>query len=394
MRSSLCAEAREAARSIGERLLEELQLPDAFDANLERFANRTLNGPPGFALAFLALTVAFGDARYEAEMHRQLRRATRAEDEPGIGLFTGISGLRAVAQLATMVEPRYAPLVAQCDAYVDAALNRRKAGISTYLDYDLYGGWSGARLARCVGEPAGDDVLTQRLAWIAESDSHWKCAHPLEPQGPLQHNLGMAHGIPGVLSALTLTVRTLDHQLPAHIAASARWLIERRRQTDGAAVWPRTPCESPDIPNRSVWCYGTPGVCISLLQCAQRIGDPEVEAFAVGALAATARRPRDRWEMTEAGICHGTVGNALIFSIAAQRTGEPLFERVSEELVEATLAQLAQGEGRILTRGFDGVRYDAIGELNGVAGIATALLTLSGDFDARWLLLHGLAPNN
>jgi hypothetical protein len=38
------------------------------------------------------------------------------------------------------------------------------------------------------------------------------------------------------------------------------------------------------------------------------------------------------------------------------------------------------------------VRYDALGELYGLAGVATALLSMTGDFDTRWLLCHALPP--
>jgi lantibiotic modifying enzyme len=103
-------------------------------------------------------------------------------------------------------------------------------------------------------------------------------------------------------------------------------------------------------------------------------------------------RPSDALLLGGQGLCHGTAGNAAIFFTAARQTGEPAFAQACERLTVETIEGLAAEDGRCISMGIDGVPYDALGELNGVAGIAVALLTMAGDFDARWLRCHALAP--
>ncbi|HTX59876.1 MAG TPA: lanthionine synthetase LanC family protein [Verrucomicrobiae bacterium] len=388
------AEARDAALALGERLLEETALPDAVDPNLERFANRALNGPPGFALAFLALGTATGDSRFEAAMHGQLRRAAHAQDRPLPGLFNGISGLRGVAALAVAAEPRYRRLVERCDAYVEEIVAQRAPRrAALYGEFDLMFGWSGMRLARCVRGPSDDDALIELLAWVAGEDERWCCLHPLYPQdGPVNH-LGMAHGIAGVLSALALTAGSPTASQEEIVRSCAsRLAASRICGRDGTLSWPRTAQDGERDPCRSVWCVGAGGIAIALLQAAQRLRDAELERFAVLALERMAARPRDRWLMSQNGICHGTIGTALVFYVAARRTGREDFARLSQRLAALTIEELAANGGRVRTRGFDGAFYDAIGELNGIAGIVTGLLTIAGEFDPAWLHLHGMQP--
>jgi hypothetical protein len=385
-------EARATACAIGERLLQEMERADAVDPNGERFANRSLNGPPGFALAFLALAGATHDPRFEAAMHAQLRRAAASGDALEPGLLNGISSLRAVADLATELEPRYGRLAEQCDAFVETRLPDEAPARAAYGEYDLAFGWAGMRLARCVNGSREPDRLVDLLGWVIADDARWCSTHPLRPDEPAENNLGMAHGIPGALAALVLTLSDCTPEMREGIARCARGLAARARSRDGANVWPRAAQDPASEACRSVWCFGTPGVAIALLQVAQFLGDRELEAFAVDALARIAGRPRDAWLMTQSGICHGTIGTALVFAVAAERTDAVAFASVSAGLVRTTIDELAASGGRTITPGFDGVEYDAIGELNGVAGIATALLTLSGDFSPAWLRLHGMQP--
>lgn len=391
LRGTLRERARSTALSIGERLLEEMERPDALDPNYERYPNKHLNGTVGFALAFLALATASGDARFERAMHAQLKRAAEAPGNEA-GLFDGISGLRAVAALATEIEPRYRSFVARCDSFVESALAAQPLRPARYGDYDVISGWSGMRLARCVGEePAGDDRLAAFLEWLIEDDERWACPYVPHPGGPVRHWLGMAHGIAGVLATLAIASPRIAPQLHERVSRAARFVAGSVREVEGYYAWPRAAEDEADAPCRAVWCVGAAGIAAALLQVAQRAGDGGIETFARGVLTQLSRQPSETMRFGGQGICHGTVGNAVVFFVAARRTGDPVFAYACERFVLETIEGLDATGGRCMAIGNDGVPYDALGELNGVAGIAIALLTMASGFDPGWLRCHALA---
>ena len=383
--------ARETAEAIGRRLLVEMGADERRDPNHERYACRRLNGPVGFALAFLALATATADARFERAMHAQLKRATEAGGNR-TGLFDGISGLRAVSALAAAIEPRYRALAAQCDVYIEAAFATAPVLPGWFGDYDVISGCSGMRLARCIEGALDEDRLTGLLAWLIEDDRRWTCPRTGSPEAPLpRRNLGMAHGLPGVLATLTLTLPLFSPRLREHIMRAAEFIVAHQRGNGDLPAWPRNLEDPPDEPCRSVWCYGAAGVASALLAVAQSMHELELETFARAVLHAVGRRSGTELGAEAQGICHGTSGLALIFFAAARRTGEPAFMRACERFTAETLGGLEAASGRCLTTGLDGVVYDAVGELNGVAGIALALLTMAGDFSDAWLRIHALS---
>lgn len=385
--------ALQCAVGIGERLLEEMTQPEYHDPNEERYASPKLNGTPGFALAFLCLAQATGEQRFEAAMHEQLRRAARAQELLGLGVFNGISGLRAVAALATdVIEPRYARLVEQCDEVVATTLESWPKPPRTYSDYDLLFGCAGMRMARCINGPRDEDELSAYLRWLVADTAHWATRHQIRTDDPPEHNLGLAHGLPGILSALVLTHDAIDASLAQQMRAQAWWLVEQAVERNGAPTWPRV-AESPQQDYyRAVWCFGGTGIGVSLLQTARATQDDKLHTYALDLLTCIARQRPSTWYMTQFGICHGTIGNALLFASAADQTGNALLRDTSEGLVLDTINGLQANVGKCITRGYDTQYYDAIGHLVGVAGVASGLVTLAGACSPNWLRLHGIAP--
>jgi lantibiotic modifying enzyme len=382
--------ARWTAIELGERLLYESEagLPDPFG---QWVPSRSLNGSSGFALAFLALAQATGDSRFEAAMHGHLRKAALLEDRPGIGLVGGISGLRAAAAVAMAVEPRYRRLVEQCDAFVDEQLPQAPHASQTFCDFDVISGWSGVRLARCVDAPRERDRSIELLAWTIGEDERWRCAHP--HTGTVENDMGLAHGMPGMLAALALTLDEPGATLRDSMRRCAWNVASEAIDMGGMLAWPVSPQAGPRERYRMAWCYGTPGVAASLHAVARYLHDAELEAFAIGALEGLASRPCSEWIDGDEAICHGTAGNALIFASVGTAGGVPSFLSAAERLVAETIDRLEANGGQCLVwSDEDGNRHANVGELTGTAGIVLTLLTLAGDAEASWMRCHGLQP--
>lgn len=382
---STAKRARSTALCIGQRLIAKLaDLPDG----------RGLDGSSGFALAFAALAGASGDDRYRQAAHECLRRAAQATDKPSIALFSGISGLRAVAALMSADATQYRRLVQQCDAYVENELPTPDAAtVSSFRDFDIISGWSGARLARYVNSASGLDRLSSLLEWLMIDDERWRCIHPLRPNDPAENDLGVAHGVAGMLAAVVLTTEPLEsgHRVMLHGQASN--LMTHAMRSGGRVLWPAF-AGSHRLVEQRAWCYGTPGIAAALYWVGSRLSDSAIASFAVDTLVAESATPPDAWVFWDHALCHGTLGCALIYASVGMASGDGRLLEIVDALVERVLDDIAKNEAACWGLAPDSATRSLTGVLVGAAGIALGLLTLGEASDSTWVRLHGLEPWN
>ncbi len=373
--------ARARAFEIGERLL---RAPNA--------GGRGLAAAAGDAVAFLSLYRASGDQRFERAMHDAIKRAATGQFGARTGTFSGISGLRAAADLASEIEPRYAGLVERCDEFVEATVPVRLDDVRiVYGSFDVIEGWAGARLARCVRGPRPGDELTRLLLWLCGDWDRWACAHPGDPTVFPVHDLGIAHGIAGVLAAIALSLDDLDEAQARAVADTAIGLAESAIECDDYPAWPHSLELPPEPHYHAAWCYGTPGVAAALHAVATRLRDRTLEAFALDAQRRVSRRPASDWIVSELGLCHGLLGNALCFASAAEAADCDELRAAAERLTLDTLDALDATGGICYARNA-GTAAPATCELLGISGVALGLLTLAGEAPADWMRLHALEP--
>jgi lantibiotic modifying enzyme len=385
MNATLRERARVMAARLGERLLN--------DPRAGEFETRGLVGAPGKALALMTLARGIGDGRYREAAVVEMLRAARSDDVPTIGLFVGISGLRAVAALSEGEDPAYRRLVEQCDAYVEAALPAAdRVAVAGNYDYDVIGGWSGARLARCVDGPRDADKLTELLTWLIASDERWCCVHPIRTDDPPENDLGLSHGIAGVLASVALTTADIDDSLRTSLATQAWRLAERVVRRGARMDWPDTLQAADGTVTRSAWCYGAAGIAAALYWVSRTIADERLARFAVEALEAHAALDPSDWDVSDHAVCHGTLGIALVFASVGFAAGNSSLLDAARGAIAYALDGLERDNAACWGFGPDGVRGDLSEELTGAAGIVLALLTFTGDADPRWLRLHALEP--
>jgi lantibiotic biosynthesis protein len=386
--------ARAYAVAVGERILDvgTKESPTTFGSQqFPNLASRGLEGPAGFAIFYGALGELTGEKRFTSAMHENLRRAAHADDRPSTGLFSGISGLRAAAALATRTEYRYSKLVAQCDEFVDSQLPQRPSKPDTFAGYDLIEGWSGVRLSRGVVGPQEPDRLVEFIVWALADPERWRCTHPLTPEEPAQNDLGLAHGLAGMLAALSLTLKAMDDSTAAVATTALRALCELRVDLASHIVWPpEASLGQPEL-CRSAWCYGAAGVIATVHSAAIALADRETMAFAEDAMRRLAAQTIDSWLLDGEALCHGLMGNAVCFASVAAAADSAELWTVALDVASAAMSSLDARGGKCWARVLSG-EYDAVGLLNGVSGIALALLTLSGDADSNWMRLFGLRP--
>lgn len=210
------------------------------------------------------------------------------------------------------------------NALLEAELLKGLAGIASYL------------LERLPAENAfaGLEEVAKRLRETAvEDDSGLKwLSYPqrLGFDGPEYQptfvNLGMAHGVPGVISVLARMHVAGVAGAAELLYGAAKWMVH----ACGEAPRPYWyPCEvlstgAPGRGSRMAWCYGDVGIALALTHAAVALDDKRLRAFA-HSLAVHAASVRDDttpgWPQ-DASLCHGTAGLAQLFRCLAADHGD------------------------------------------------------------------------
>ncbi|WP_441248176.1 lanthionine synthetase C family protein [Kitasatospora sp. McL0602] len=372
------------------------------------------NGSPGIALLFAEL--GHLDSAWHGPMHRYLRRALRdlTPDRPQ-GLHDGLTAVAFSIRCAPdACRSEYAGVVPRLDDFIEKyvreviAAERSQPSPSgrggggargvgtTFRASDVISGVAG--IARYLLLPGVDRKATLHLclehlvglsAPVRDGGSDlpgWWMRHApdLRPGGGGHLNFGMAHGVAGLLSVLSLAWRQgarVAGQGEA-IGRMADWLLVQSRKDSAGPLWPASQTRAeylsrdvePSHPRPS-WCYGPPGIARALQIAGESMGEPRwVEAAAL-ALRASFERLRQKRSLPEVGLCHGSAGLLHTAAVMNRSLTDLRIEAEVEALTQEVLAAADERSAfgyRVRQLGVER-DLDFPGFLQGAAGIALAL---------------------
>jgi class I lanthipeptide synthase len=213
-------------------------------------------------------------------------------------------------------------------------------------------------------------------------------------------NLGLAHGIPGVIAIL------------ARYLAAGFEVARARALLDGAVAYLRSaaspiagsrypawlPTTRGETPSRVAWCYGDLGVAVALMSAAAATGRDDWRADAVALAHGMAARPIEASQVIDAGLCHGAAGVAHLFNRLSQATGDAVLARSADAWFAHTLALRRPDPIAGFPRGLpvDGeMTWEPAPDLlTGSPGVALALHAAISPIEPAWdqLLLADLSP--
>jgi lantibiotic modifying enzyme len=224
------------------------------------------------------------------------------------------------------------------------------------------------------------------------------------PEG--RYDLGVAHGVPGIIAVLAGAVRVgvAEPEARRLLRGAWSWVMAQRlphagRRFPHAIIPGGTP-----KPTRAAWCYGDPGVSLALFTAARAVREPAWEAEALELAREAARRPLEDAGVKDAPLCHGASGLLHIYNRLHQATGEEVFASAARQWLEHALRQ------RQPDKGLGGYAFwsqddqgapswvDRPGLLEGTAGIALALLAAASSVEPSWdrvllMSLRDVAPD-
>jgi len=225
------------------------------------------------------------------------------------------------------------------------------------------------------------------------------------PQG--YYNLGLAHGVPGIIALLGQICATADKHLQETrgkarplLEGAVSWLLAQQPadQTQPFPYW--TSHDLTRTRSRVAWCYVDLGIAVALLGAARCVSNRswEREALLIGRRVAA--RPAEQSGVVDCGLCHGAAGVGHLFNRLFQATGEKCFSTAARFWFQRLLEMRRPNQGiagffalmAIPNKPNEKQVIRAPGILEGAAGIALALLAAATPVEPEWdrmLLLSG-----
>ena len=359
------------------------------------------SGTPAYALFYRYLAKA-GGIDYEERIDELLDHASEAvaTTPMSAALYSGFTGVAWAAEHLSGTNEE--DVNEEIDQALLTALHTPWRG-----DYDLINGLVGFGVYALerVHRPSAVACLeaivdrfeqtavsvAEGLTWFTDPDLLPVRNREANPNG--YYNLGVAHGVPGVIvflaEARRLGIRA--DTAGALLEGAVQWVLSQRLPVRPGARYPAfvTPGVKP-APSRFAWCYGDPGVAASLLYAARAMGREDWECAALDIAGHAAKSDPGVAGVFDAGLCHGALGLAHVYNRFYQATGDESF---------ADAARLWYGLGLNMRRpdrgvaGFEAWHLRADGEmgwivdygfLTGAIGIALALLAGITPIEPQW----------
>jgi lantibiotic biosynthesis protein len=323
----------------------------------------------------------------------------------GVGLLEGVAGVFwAVTHLrGTELDPSADASLARIDLSLLAYLSR-----SPWTEhFDLVGGLVGLGVYGLERLPRLDAIscvehVVNRLDELAERDQQgvtWRTPQALLPDGQQDalpngwHNLGIAHGVPGIIGFLAGACAAgiaVERARPL-LHGAVSWLLAQQLPDGALARFAH--CIAPELapsPSRLSWCFGDAGIAATLLLAARAEQMPAWEQAAIAIARHAAARGVESSGVEDTGLCHGAAGLAHIFNRLSQTTGEPTLAAAARAWFERTLTMR---QPVVSVAGFPACEPDDSGTriwradpglLTGTAGVGLALLAAVTTVEPVW----------
>lgn len=275
-------------------------------------------------------------------------------------------------------------------ATIDGMLARRLEG-AWNAEYDLISGLVGIgiyaleRESKALSERVLDqlEALAQPrgagLAWFTPPELLSSSQVKIMPEG--YWNLGMSHGVPGIIGLLARC--ELTERVRRLLDGAVAYVLDAEPAKPGGRYPPWHPWYVP-IGRRVAWCYGDLGVALALFSAATACDHAgwRAEALALARTCAATSVPDS--EVIDTGLCHGAAGAAHMFNRFYQATHELDFREAASRWLEHTVAMRGpEPIGGFPARRDDQAFADA-SLLSGAAGVALALHAACSEVEPRW----------
>ena len=320
---------------------------------------------------------------------------------PSLGLFAGLGGLGWTIEHLSRFDSREAGDDQDSNVEIDAAILRTLERGLWPGPYDLISGLVGFGVYFLERLPAENAIrgikavisqleslarhTGQGITWHTRADLLPDWQRERYPQG--YYNLGVAHGVPGVLYFLAeVAERGVDERAEGMLGGAMAWFLMQRRPRGSLSWFPPWIATEEPSDTRLAWCYGDLGIAGVLLGISRRAGRADWRTFAEGLVENCLAWPVERAGVNEAPLCHGAAGAAHIFNRIYQDEGDERRRDAANAWFERALAMWRPGSG------VGGFSVFTLPDPNGPVVWKASPALLDGSLGVALALLAGLTP--
>lgn len=417
LEGDLAARAWEVVNAIAQAF--EAWSPGApSEDQLERWLDRRISlggGAAGQALFHGYLFKATGAEHHAARAEQLLGEAIEALAMSPMrpALFSGFTGVAWAAEhLGCLLEGEVEQEASGVDdadtsEEIDQALLTVLDRFSWVGDYDLLSGLVGFGVYALERFPRPSamrclEIILDRLDESAErngQDVTWFTPPEILPSAARErtpcgyYDLGVAHGVPGVVAFLANACRLRIRQDRARplLEGAVRWLVRQHLTEQRGACYPSRVGPGIEVlPSRLAWCHGDPGIAATLLYAARAVGMEEWESTALAIAAHAVRAAPEETGVQGMGLCHGALGLAHLYNRIHQAGSGELFADAARLWYRLGL-EMCSSKGGVT--GFETwqpgpdtqLSWEADpGFLTGAAGVGLALLAAVAPIQPEW----------
>ena len=230
-------------------------------------------------------------------------------------------------------------------------------------------------------EQSATSISGDMVSWSQPYESVYR----LDKQNEFvqEYNLGLAHGVPGIIAALLpiLDCEQLRDRAESLISKSCNWLLYQQQDFKKYGSYFSTLTSTNKL-SRLGWCYGDLTIALTLCRSGVTLNRSCLTEKGIEIGLHSASRDPKSSIIKDAAICHGSVGLYLIFKKLYKVTGIVEFEFASSKWLDYTLS-LFEDYGLTGLNKFisSGKLVENSGFLEGYAGIGLCLLSALSDED-------------
>lgn len=237
--------------------------------------------------------------------------------------------------------------------------------------------------------------LVNTLGKISISDGitlKWESTLDIE-KGNKGFNLGLSHGISSILNLATRLHKfdVFKESTSKIIIGSSNYILGfKDNHAENLSLFPSwiEKDKLPEYNSRIAWCYGDLGIGLSLLHAAQSLGVSSIKNHALEILGHTTKRKLpDDTLVSDAGVCHGSYGNAHIYQKLWQNTKHESFKELVDFWITDGIQKAIYEDGYAGYKqweGFVGSWMPQLSLLEGVAGIGLVIIDYLSDEPNSW----------
>lgn len=394
---------------VAKKLSDEKYVHDILKTNNSKYKSFSLAiSYPALCILFSELQYHFPEYEFDICAHKYLETINTDLGNSGtndISLFEGLCGVGFSAYCMSHKGERYQSFINNLNCHI---VNNVKTRLLEYknsplneLQYDVMYGLTG--MGNYLMNFAADKMIRNSLCQIlqfltdlCENDFQGIPRFAIHSsQSPLFRysrepsaesikyvNLGISHGIPGILLLLVRSYREgiyVKNQFKA-IEFLANYIYISCVRDRKEYFWEAQKIlgENNKKKNRArdAWCYGTPGVAYSLLKASQLLKNDKMKELAICSMKVSLQHLQETVSST---FCHGFSGLCCLARKFHEETEESYFLKAYTSLFEHILslynAEYPFGftnkemeQGSLIER-------NEIGLLNGVSGVLLTLLS-------------------